>query len=118
MNINIKFIAKKAVALGLIISSLIKISFSISDTLFIYPKLILAPNPDYLYLELIKKAIILSTALFINSAYGFSLLIKPIQNTKFIHIILGLALFIFSFTFYKLTAFDQLLNGLLFSPIS
>ncbi|MEA3355057.1 MAG: hypothetical protein U9Q63_01055 [Patescibacteria group bacterium] len=115
---TIKFILKKTVALSLITSSLVKTYLSILDILFIYPKLILVQNSNQLYLELFKKAIIISSGLFIESIYGFSLLIKPKETTKFIHILFGIVLFMFSILFYKLSTFDQLIQNWLFSPIT
>jgi len=109
---------KKTVALSLILSSLTKTYLSVSDILFIYPKLILVENPNNLYVELLKKAIFISSSLFIESIYGFALLVKPMVATKRIHIIFGVFLFILSILFFKLQALDSLIENWLFFPIT
>ena len=113
-----KLIIKKIIALSLIITSLISIYTSVSSLLLIYPKLILISNPNQFYLELLKKGIIISSSLFIESIYGFSLLIKPAEKTNLIHIILGITLFIFSIFIKKFSTFDPLIKNLLFPPIT
>ncbi|MBU1084972.1 hypothetical protein KKB06_01335 [Patescibacteria group bacterium] len=113
-----KLIIKKTVALGLISSSLVRTYLSITDVIFIYPKLILLQNPNDLYLELFKKAIVISSSLFIESIYGFALLIKPTETTKLTHIIFGIALFIFSILLYRLSTLDQIFQNWLFFSIT
>lgn len=117
-NLLNKTLIKKTVALSLIISSLIKTYISITDIVFIYPKLILIENSNHLYIELLKKAIFISSSLFVESIYGFALLVKPMAITKRIHIFFGIALFIFSILFFKLQAFDSLIQKWLFFPIT
>ncbi|MBU2051722.1 hypothetical protein KKH13_00770, partial [Patescibacteria group bacterium] len=46
--------------------------------------------------SLIKQAVVVSSGLFIDSFYGFALLIKPSHTVSVVHFILGVLLFIFS----------------------
>ena len=117
-NFIARYHVKKLVALSLIISSTIRTYLSLTDFLFIYPKLILVQNPNDLYIELFKKGIIISTSLLIDSIYGFSLLVKPAQTTRFIHIAFGVILFLFSIIFYQLSTFDSIVKQWLFFPIT
>jgi hypothetical protein len=110
---SIKFIAKKVVALTLIINAMILLVSSIQETFWILSSIQSIDNSSValqLHQELFKKAIILSSSLLIDSFYGFSLLIKPANATKIIHIILGIAIFVASKFVFQLTAVDQLLN--------
>jgi len=114
-------ISKKIVALSLIGSSFYHIYISINEVLFIFPQISFVGNTQAandLYVELIKKAIILSFGLITQGFYGVSLLIKANVNTKIIHIILGIVLFIISNVILRLTAINQLLEGLQFLPIT
>ena len=117
-NFISRYHIKKLVALSLIISSIIRTYLSLTDILFIYPKLILVQNPNELYIELFKKGIIVSSSLLIDSIYGFSLLVKPIKATRLIHIIFGIILFVFSTLFYQLSTFDTIVQQWLFFPIT
>lgn len=114
-------ISKKIVALSLIGSSFYHIYISINEVLFIFPQISFVGDTQAandLYVELIKKAIILSFGLITQGFYGVSLLIKANVNTKIIHIILGIVLFIISNVILRLTAINQLLEGLQFLPIT
>jgi len=117
-NYKFFFYLKKTVALSLIASSLYKTYLALNDILFIYPKLSFLENPDQIYLELIKKAIYLSMSLTIDSVYGFSLLIKPLEKTKQYHVYFGIILFIFSILFFRLHTLDTLIKNWLLLPIS
>lgn len=117
-NVKLLKLSKKIIALSLITSSLVKIYLSLNDILFIYPKLNLIANGDQIFVELIKKAIYISTSLFIDTFYGFALLVKPIARTKHIHLIIGALLLIFSFLFFRLHTFDNLIKNWLFFPIT
>lgn len=112
---------KKIVALSLLISPLVHIYLSARDMLVIFPQISFIGDPkaaDQLYLELLKKAVTISFGLFIDTFYGFALLVKPIAATKTIHIILGIILFIISNFIFRLTAIDQLLQHLEFLPLT
>jgi len=118
---KILFISKKAVALSLILFSLYGLYVSIKEILFVLPQISFMGDlidAEKLYIALLKKAIIVSSHLFIDSIYGFSLLIKPMAATKNIHIILGIVILIISFTLFKTTAIDSVLNQLPILPIT
>lgn len=117
-NIKLLKLLKKTIALSLIASSLVKTYLSLNDVLFIYPKLSLISNGDQVFVELIKKAIYISTSLFIDTLYGFALLVKPIARTKQVHIYLGIFLLLFSLLFFRLHAFDNIIKNWLFFPLS
>ncbi len=109
---KIIFIAKKVIALTLILNALYSLSIAIKDIFNIQGQLEFF-NPsatEVLKQKLFKKAIIISSSLFIDTFYGFSLLIKPTHVTKVIHVILGILLLILSKVIFNLTAVDQLLN--------
>lgn len=110
---SVKFIAKKAVALTLIVNALFTLVDAVQETFSILSSIQSISNSAVaaqLHQQLFKKAVILSSSLLIDSFYGFSLLIKPANATKIIHIILGIAIFIASKFVFQLTAVDQLLN--------
>ena len=114
-------ISKKVVALSLIGSSFYHIYISINEVFFIFPQISFVGDTQAandLYIELIKKAIILSFGLITQGFYGVSLLIKTNVNTKIIHIILGIILFIISNVILRLTAINQLSEGLQFLPVT
>jgi len=114
-------IAKKIVALSLIASSLYHVYIAVNEILFVFPQISFigdANTANDLYIELVKKAIILTFGLFTEGFYGVSLLVKANVNTKIIHIVLGILLFIISNVIFKLAAINQLLEGLQFLPIT
>ena len=114
-------ISKKIVAFSLIGSSFYHIYISINEVLFVFPQISFVGDTQAandLYIELIKKAIILSFGLITQGFYGVTLLIKANVNTKIIHIVLGVILFIISNIILRLTAINQLLEGLQFLPIT
>jgi len=115
------FISKKAVALSLIFFSLYGVYFSVKEILFVIPQISFIGNlinAEKLYMDLLKKAIIVSSHLFLDSIYGFSLLIKPMATTKIIHIAVGALIFIISFILFKTTAIDSILHQLPVLPIT
>lgn len=90
----------KAVFIVLIISGAIGIYRSVNAVFFVYPNL-----PEYFrqihytqttYLKLLQKAILLSTTGFAESAFGVTMLFKPANLIKNIHIVAGIALILFS----------------------
>jgi len=112
---------KKIVALLLLIYPLFLIYQSVQDILFVLPQLqFLSTGPQHqnLYLELVKKAILISISLFFDTFYGFTLLLKPSGATKIIHIIMGVILFIFSHLLFRLAAIDLIISQLEFLPIT
>ncbi|MFC1627473.1 hypothetical protein ACFL18_02900 [Patescibacteria group bacterium] len=120
-NINILKFLKKAVALSLIGLSLFHIYQSIKDILFVLPQIEFVTNPETsknLYVSLIKKAILISTSLFIDTFYGFALLVKPTGATRTIHIVLGIILFILSNIIFQISAIDQILANIDLFPLT
>jgi hypothetical protein len=120
-KLKLKKTIKKIVALSLIISPLVHIYLSAKDVLFILPQISFVGDPqtiNQLYTELLKKAITISVNLFLNTIYGFTLLVKPLPATKTIHIVLGIILFIVSNFVFRLAAIDQLLQQLEFLPLT
>lgn len=109
---TLKFFLKKIVSLALIIVSVWQIITSSQDILFILPKISFL-NPltttQNLYLNLIKKAIIISTGLLVDSFYGFALFIKPMAATKNLHLVFGILILIFSLFLFHSAAIDQIL---------
>lgn len=120
-KIKVLSIAKKIVAIGLILFSLYHIYEAAKELLFVLPKISFIGNQkqvEALYVELIKKAIILSTGLFFDSFYGFALLVKPGAATKIIHIVFGVILFFISNFLFNLASIDQLLKNTQFFPLT
>jgi len=115
------FFSKKVVALGLIFFSLYGVYIAVKEIIFVLPQISFMGNlinAQKLYMDLLKKAIIISSHLFLDSFYGFSLLIKPMAATKIIHIVLGAIIFIISVILFKTTAIDSVLNQLPVLPIT
>ena len=110
---KILFVVKKVVALTLIINAFIVMILAIKDifTLTKYLEIADVLSLNQLQLEVFKKAVIISSSLFIDSLYGFSLLIKPSHKTKLIHVILGIIIFMISKVIFKLHAIDQILEN-------
>lgn len=110
---KILFILKKAIALTLIINALIVMVLSTKEifTFTKYLEIADVLNLKQLQNQIFKKAIIISSSLFIDSLYGFSLLIKPSHKTKIFHVILGIVIFIVSKIIFRLNAVDQLLEN-------
>ena len=123
INPNLKYIivAKKIVALSLIIFPLYHIYQSTIDLIFVFPKLSIIGDKqtvENIYIDLIKKAILISTGLFFDTFYGIRLLAKPGGATKIIHIVFGVILFIVSNFLFKLAAIDQVLSHIQFLPLT
>ena len=117
---SIKFISKKIVALSLIISPMVQTYISLNQVLFVLPKISFVGDPVFarsIYNQLLQKAVVISLGLFANSFYGFSLLIKPLASTKYIHILLGIAIFVLSTIVFRISAINQIINQLHFLPI-
>jgi len=115
------FFSKKVVALGLIFFSLYGVYNAVKEIIFVLPQISFMGsliNAEKLYMDLLKKAIIISSHLFVDSLYGFSLLIKPLATTKIIHIALGALILIISFILFKTTAIDSVLYQLPILPIT
>ena len=114
-------IAKKIVAVSLIFFSLYHVSEAAREILFVLPKISFVGSKsqvDALYVELVKKAIIISSSLFFDSFYGFALLVKPGGATKIIHIVFGVLLFFISNFLFNLASIDQLLKNIQFLPLT
>ena len=115
------FISKKVVALGLIFFSLYGVYIAVKEIIFVLPQISFMGslvNAEKLYMDLLKKAIIISSHLFLDSLYGFSLLIKPLATTKTVHVILGIVIFTISIILFKTTAIDSVLHQLPILPIT
>lgn len=118
---NLRFVTKKTVALALIITPLIHTCLAVKDILFLLPKISFVGDPasaQALYQSMLKKAIIISSGLLVDSVVGFSLLIKPMADTKLIHIVLGILVFIFSIFVFKASSFNQLFLQLPLTPLT
>ncbi len=111
---------KKIIALGLIIYPLYYLYLSTIDLIFVFPKISYLDNAtgESLYLNLIKRAVIISTGLFFNTLYGFSLLIKPGSSTKIAHLVFGVILFLISHFLFESQAINQLIKSLEFFPLT
>lgn len=111
---------KKIVAVVLIIVPFYNVYNAIRDILVVFPQLSQTNHlyqDQSLYISLIKKAIIISSSLFIDSFYGFVLLVKPKASTKLIHIIFGLLILILSQVIFRLNAIDQILSQIHIFPL-
>lgn len=109
---KILYLTKKIVALTLIFNALYVLAASVKDIFVIQNQLKFfnQATASALQQSLFKKAFIISSSLFIDTLYGFSLLVKPANTTKIIHIILGILIFILSKFILNLTAVDQILK--------
>lgn len=115
-----KYYLTKLIAIFLVLSPLYQTYAAFNDITKILPtfQFIDPQTANSLKTILIKKAIIISTGLFIDSFYGFTLLIKPFNTIKTIHIVLGIIVGITSQILYHTAALDQVINQINFLPIT
>ncbi|AKM79193.1 MAG: hypothetical protein UX85_C0003G0010 [Candidatus Beckwithbacteria bacterium GW2011_GWB1_47_15] len=121
VNPRLKFAAKKLIAVSLIVSPLVQIYLSFRDILFVLPKiqtLVSPANTQVIYIDLFNKAIIISTGLFIDSFYGFSLLLKPLEATRYLHLVFGVLLLAASILIYRSTVLTDVLSHLYYLPLT
>lgn len=118
---TLKLISKKTVALLLITAPLVQTVYAFREIFVILPSISLISqniSTQPIYAQLIKKAVIISTSLFVDSLYGFTLLVKPLAATRFFHIILGVVVLITSLVIFKTTALNQVITDLYYLPIT
>jgi len=118
---NLRYTVKKTVALALIITPLFHTYLAIKDIIFILPKISFIgsfASTQTIYQAMLKKAIVISASLLIESFYGFSLLIKPLSATRYIHIILGILLFIISVFVFRISSISHLFPQLPLIPLT
>jgi len=104
--VDLKHLAAKLTSLALIISGAYQTLLSLNAIFFIYPHL--APQGQEIYFiqeGLIEKALILYVSMVISGFYGVTLLFKPPEKIKIIHILSGMAIFIGSTFFVTQTPF-------------
>lgn len=100
-----KKILTKTLSVALIIFGLYHVVLSIVSIFYIYPHVMESPErySPQLRQSLVEKAFIIYLSTIIDGIYGFSLLIKPSDEVKAIHLIAGFALFLFSALFVTKT---------------
>lgn len=103
---DLKTASAKIVSFFLLLSSLYQTLLSVNAIFFIYPNLIVNHQNQYRIEEgLIEKAIILYATMLTGGLYGLSLLLKPSDKLKFVHIFSGLIIFFVSVFFVSRTPF-------------
>ena len=111
---DFKHILTRIVSVILILSGFYHLFLSINAIFFIYPDL----HPDnyraslILQKGLIEKALLIYAVMIVNSTYGLALLLKPSQEVKIIHAIIGVFIAIASVFFITKTPFttDPIFN--------
>jgi hypothetical protein len=116
-----RLLAKKIVAFLLIASLVFNTLDSLRDIISVLPKIAYMGSPttaQKLYLDLFKRAVIISSGLFIDGLYGFSLLIKPAAATKYIHIFFGVLIFLASTFLFRTLNLNLIIQNLPLFPLT
>lgn len=104
--VSLKQLATKLTSLALIILSSYQILLSITAIFFIYPYLYPYGREAIIIQEgLVEKALILYASMVASGIYGVTLLFKPTEKVKIIHLLAGILIFIFSLFFVTQTPF-------------
>lgn len=107
----------KLISFLLIIFGIYHIVLSLVAIFIIYPQTLGSQKlvPFDLQESLVEKAIIIYISTAIDGLYGFSLLVKPAEKIKTVHLLAGMIIFVFSFFFVTRT---RLTNDPLFLLLS
>jgi len=110
----------KIISFLLIIFGIYHIALSLVAIFIIYPQVLDSQKliPFDLQESLVEKAIIIYISTAIDGLYGFSLLVKPAEKIKTIHLLAGIIIFVFSLFFVTRTRLTNDPLFLLLSTIS
>lgn len=99
-----KFITK-LLSIILIIFGFYHIVISIFSIFYLYPRVLNSTESITWRLQesLVEKAFILYLSTIINGLYGLTLLLRPPEKVKTVHLLAGMVLVIFSFFFVTRT---------------
>jgi hypothetical protein len=98
---SLKHFVAKITSVLLIFSTFYQTVLSINAILFVYPQLANLQRYQSLTVEkvLVEKAIIIYVSMLVSGTYGITLLVKPAQQLKIAHILVGILIFIGSLFF-------------------
>jgi hypothetical protein len=112
---------RKLVGVVLLILPFYQLFVSLQDIFVVLPKLNLIDNLSVIQsirLDLLKKAIVISTGLLFDSAYGLHLLLKPNSGNHWLSVFLGIGLLFVSRFLFQWSAIDQLILQFNFLPLT